>query len=102
MTPGLHWFCVLKNKNSETEIFDPLGSSIQDVADKLKDLKGNVVVNTTCLQPATSSMCGEYCVYFVIHRMFNFDLEFEEVLNTVFTDNVQDNEENVRKFLETL
>ncbi len=72
------------------------------VKDKLKDLHGNIVVNTTCLQPAESSLCGEYCVYFIIHRMYNYDLDFEDFLNSFFTDDVQNNEENVKDFLKTL
>ncbi len=70
--------------------------------EKLQGLSGEVVVNTTCLQPASSSMCGEYAVFFIIHRMFNYDLEFEEFLNNVFTDNVTKNEENVKNFIELL
>ncbi len=79
-----------------------MGNNVNDLRDILKNLNGELMVNTTALQPQESLLCGEFCIYFIVHRLFNADLEFDEFLNTMFTEDVNHNEDKVKEFMTML
>ena len=84
------------------ELFDSLGSSAKFVT-KIFGKKSQHTIcdfNTTTLQDPRSKTCGEFCLFFIIQRIFNDDLSFEEVLNESFTDVLEDNEKRVKEFFE--
>ncbi len=58
--------------------------------------------NVTKLQDETSVLCGQFCIYFIVQRLFNDDLEFAELLNEIFSENVVENEHSVQDFLALL
>ena len=82
------------------EIFDSLGSTEEFVTQFLRKQKrkGTREFNTTRVQAQDSEMCGKYCLYFIIQRIFNDDLDFEELLNEIFEANTAKNEVLVEEF----
>ena len=97
--PGQHWFVVLKTGKGTYELFDSLGSSIVYVKNHLL-LVGHYFLNTTALQLDVSASCGQFCIYYIIHRLHNLDLSFDEFLNDFFCDIPSINELRVHDFLQ--
>lgn len=100
---GLHWYCVMKNDNC-LEIFDALGTSMLAVKERLSSYEQDIdiLVNQTPVQPSDSSLCGEFVIYFIVNRLCNIDLDFEDVLNDLFSENQESNVARVRDFLSLL
>lgn len=100
--PGQHWFCLIKKSSQNYEYFDSLGVN-ETRLDLLKYFKilpfySIVKFNETCLQNSTSSTCGLFVLYFLIHRLHNFDMSFSEIMNEIFTVNTEQNEILVENF----
>ena len=60
----------------------------------------SVIANTTPVQDRISSSCGLFVCYFLLHRYLSIDVEFEDLLNSIFTESVEENEKKVKDFLE--
>jgi hypothetical protein len=98
---GEHWFVIFKSQNSSLELFDSLGVTenkenifTQHIRIKAKSL----TFNETQFQPNNSISCGKFCIYFLIHRFHNLDLDFDEFLDEFFVANLEINERKVDKF----
>ena len=101
--PGKHWFAFLRNSKSTIECFDSLGVN----TDKKINLQrycnfrgvSEVEFNETIFQSNDSNTCGLFTLYYVIERMHNLDLSFQELLEDIFDDkNHELNEQKVLKF----
>jgi len=98
---GQHWICLC-NINKKIEIFDSLGSS-QEKVEAIKKFckfknKRQFKINDTPVQSLNSSSCGLFVLYFAINRFLNADLGFSALLNEIFTDNLDENEQLVDQF----
>ena len=103
---GKHWLCFVKTEKNSIECFDSLGidetkKNLLLKYCKIRNVK-NIEYNETQFQTITSSTCGYFVLYFAIHRMHNLDLNFEDVLEDIFSLNLIDNEEKVKEFCDTL
>lgn len=100
--PGKHWFTLVRLKNT-IEYFDSLGvdKQKQDFICSHFNITGisYVALNKTQLQPLTSSLCGEYVLFYLFERYHNLDLDFDELLNQIFSENFMQNDETVIKFM---
>ena len=96
---GLHWFFLCHRQQGHYEVFDSLGSNKLYIIHILKNLSGFCEFNETAVQASRSKSCGEFCVFYAIHRYFNEDLSLQEVLEEYFTANSAHNEEIVKRFL---
>lgn len=97
--PGQHWFVIFKSDQDEIEIFDSLGANINLLRDNFTpEQKLSVVFNQTCVQLQRSQSCGQFVIYFIINRFFNYDLTFFEFLNEYFTDDLEENESIIEEF----
>ena len=54
--------------------------------------------NVTQLQSSISDTCGFFVLYFIVNRYHNQDLNFTELLNEIFTQNIEHNETVVKNF----
>ncbi len=97
--PGIHWFVLLCRKVREYECFDSLGQKRAYVTEVLKEFSGHCTFNETVLQSQHSNLCGQFCFFFAAHRYFNDDLTFHELLEEIFSTNIDENEKEVRKFV---
>lgn len=100
--PGSHWISFIKSEPKTIEIFDSLGTKIDDLRPYLKfSSNPNLIYNAAAFQTATSSTCGLFAIMFLIERSFNFDLKFNELLAEIFDENPEINETIVVNFFET-
>lgn len=98
---GEHWFVIYRNEKV-IECFDSLGID----SEKLSILQENITFkgtnklkfNKTQVQSNTTSTCGYFCIYFIFQRFYNRDLKFAELLNEIFSVDVNKNEEIVKQF----
>ena len=92
--PGEHWIAVFI-KNGSAEYFDSYGS---DPPKWLKKYWKNVMwtSNPVPLQSPLSAVCGQYCVYYLLHKARGYDMN-SLLLN--FTDDVDFNDQMVHDFI---
>lgn len=95
--PGKHWFIILKTGKGSYELFDSLGTSRTFVTEKVR-LPGQFKFNTTPLQADSSSTCGQFCVYYIVHRLHNLDLCYVDFLNDFFCELPSINETRITNF----
>ena len=97
--PGRHWFLLLKLENhfgeSDVhlvenpslsravlfpEVFDSLGTSREEVQSRLGTGVTKCFFNSSPVQPADSVLCGQFCLYFALVRLYNADQRFAKVI----------------------
>ena len=68
--PGQHWVAVYFPVSTEAEFFDSYGHAPLYFDQRLADFvqKKNVVYNTKRLQGPLSIVCGQYCLFYIMHR----------------------------------
>lgn len=102
--PGSHWIVLCRPHKDRMELFNSLGSqTIDDLKPHLNfTFKSKISFNNSPLQLDSSSSCGLYCIYFVIHRFLNLDQDFDEVLEDSFAPSLHENENKVSNFCQHL
>ena len=103
---GVQWFCVYCPEKGYLEIFDSLGVDVlkKDIFKnhfKLRHVR-KIKFNTTQVQSDSTQTCGKFCIYFIYQRLFNKDLSFNEILNEIFSTDVDVNEKVVENFVSNL
>ena len=103
---GKHWFCLLRRSRNEIECFDSLGITeekkkviIQAV--KIRGIQ-KLLINSSPVQLPTTDTCGKFCVMFVLERLHNFDMDFDELLNAIFSDDCSQNEQILANFFDDI
>ena len=69
--PGIHWIAIYFNEQMKGEFFDSYGRPIHYNKHFLDFMNRNAVEwehNKIQLQSAFSTVCGQYCIYFLYHR----------------------------------
>lgn len=100
---GSHWVSFVKSSPSLIEIFDSLATNYDILKPYLKfQPKVDIIFNDCAFQLPTSTTCGLFCITFCVNRCLNFDLNYKEVLEHVFTDDLNKNEEIVKEFVSNL
>ena len=59
----------------------------------------HVTFNTTQIQPSVSTLCGQYVLFYLFERYHNLDLEFDELVNIIFSEQLSKNDETVVTFM---
>ena len=75
--PGEHWVAFYIDINGKAEYFDSYGQrpTLSYFKDFLKlNSKGNYIRNTMPLQGSFSSVCGQYCLFYLLHRSRNWTM----------------------------
>lgn len=100
--PGQHWFAIIKVSPFNYEYFDSLGVTNEKLQNlnalHIFPLHSSVKFNETAVQSKTSDTCGLFVLYFLIQRMHNFDLSFNELLDEIFDIDCEKNENTVKLF----
>ena len=94
---GLHWVLLLRSSQKKYEYFDSLGADLKFMKENLP-IDGTVYYFASQLQSNDSKACGLFVVYFIYERIYNMDLSFKNVVNSIFTLNHKSNEDRVVKF----
>jgi hypothetical protein len=93
---------LIKTSKYTLECFDSLGVNSEKKHlltehchfRNIKEIK----FNETRFQSNETNTCGLFTIYFIIERMHNLDLTFEELLEEIFEDSTFANEETVSRF----
>ena len=75
--PGEHWIAMYFPADGPAEFFDSYGSesgAYDQFADYLSSNASSVVRSYKCLQNPLTSACGQYCIFFMIHRCHGVSL----------------------------
>lgn len=92
--PGQHWVAVFATRRT-VEFFDSYGR--KPSAGMIRWWKGrDWISNPIRLQSPLSAVCGQYCIYFLVHRARGIDL------NTMLLDfgkNLDENDRVVYEFV---
>lgn len=96
--PGQHWFVLLKVEQGQFELFDSLGGDSKFLLQTLP-YSGECTFNATPVQLAESTSCGEFCLYYIIQRLHNLDLDFDNFINDFFCAIPEVNELRVSAFI---
>lgn len=105
-TRGKHWFLLYRPNKNTIECFDSLGNDDSKKTFLLKNCSYSgieyIKVNLTPLQQSNTDTCGKFCLMFIVERFHNPDLDFEDLLNSTFSDDRKSNEAAVIEFFNTI
>lgn len=100
---GSHWICFIRLENTECEIFDSLGVKINTILPYIAfNQRFTFIYNTTPVQSLNSTLCGKFVITFLIERMLNQTMEFNDLLEDIFSSNLSVNDLKVKKFCDDL
>lgn len=100
---GSHWLAMYFPSKESAEFFDSYGNPPDFYEENFKTFLNSHsrkwTYNHRCLQSLTSSMCGQFCVYFLLNR-----IRGKSLLQIVksFNDNVSVNDQRVSHFVRRL
>ena len=101
-TEGAHWYCIYKPHQSKIEVFDSLGIDSTKKTFLINSVKfrgiKEVEWNKTIFQSSSSMSCGKYVLYFLFQRLYNQDVHFKDLLDEIFVNDIERNEQKVEKF----
>ncbi|MCP4349424.1 MAG: hypothetical protein GY795_28420 [Desulfobacterales bacterium] len=88
--PGVHWVAIFVNSDGIAEYFDSYGLKpfVPSISKFLEQYKERFY-NKKPIQGSLSSVCGHYCLYFLIKRWSNVPME--DILQK-FTENGEEND----------
>lgn len=93
--PGKHWVAVYVNTDEKVEFFDSFGR--RPMNSSLKKLCGrDYIFNERILQSPLSTVCGQYCIYFLYKRCTG--KSFKNIMKC-FTRNTRRNDAFVTNFV---
>ncbi len=99
---GTHWLVIYQSRG-HIEVFNSLGTSAEDISKLLVVTDfSSVEFNSFQVQSAHSTSCGQFCIYFVIHRIVNLASSFCDICNAIFQHDCQENENSVLEFINWL
>ena len=98
---GQHWLIIYFNASRKYEVFDSLGQS-QSILQHLFYPGDKVKFNLQAYQSTNSEACGEFCFYFIYHRICQYSTSLEVILKQIFSKNSQENEERATAFCNSI
>ena len=98
---GVHWLAIYFDHNGRGEFFDSYGREPQFYQprfflDLLERSPGGWSYSYRHLQRLTSTVCGHYCIYYLVHRARGFSLK--RILSH-FTNDRKRNDDLVAAFV---
>lgn len=102
--PGSHWIAIIRSEKNTLEIFNSLGVENLDNLTPHFKFPNNfeLVYNEQKFQSNVSVKCGFFCIYFIVHRVLNFDMSFEHLIEDIFNYDPNTNETLVTNFCHKL
>ena len=96
--PGQHWVAVFITAEGVGEYFDSFGKgpSKPQIVHFLQKNTDYVLPNPRVLQNAFTTVCGQYTVFFLLHRCRG--LSMTKIIN-MFSSDTSDNDSNVNHFI---
>lgn len=72
--PGSHWIAIILNKNRPSEYFDSYGFPPPKHLPFEEFMQGNFIFNTVELQSPLTTVCGQYCMHFLMQRARGYNM----------------------------
>ena len=96
--PGEHWIAIYLPKRGPLEYFDSYGKppEVNSIQTILARNGGINKINPKSLQGPLSSVCGHYCIYYLLHRCRGQSME---TITGRFNVDQQRNDRDVLHFL---
>ena len=103
---GQHWYAIYRHDRFIIECFDSLGIDEGKKTFLRENFRAHstkeLLFNTSRVQDLSTSTCGEFVLYYLFQRMHNQDLDFETLLNEIFSSDPVVNEQKVKKYFENI
>ena len=103
--PGKHWFALYRASKKNLECFDSLGVT-NEKQNILKSIgfQGieKIIFNESQVQPNDSTWCGQFAIFFLFERLHNLDFKYHDLVNILFTHNLNHNQQNVEAFFDEI
>lgn len=82
---GKHWIAIARSSKHELQCFDSLGCDFELLHKHIK-LPGikTIVGNKTVFQSHQSSTCPLFCIYFLVCKILNPGVPFDDLLEEIF------------------
>lgn len=96
---GSHWIAFYREKPDVIEIFDSYGKPVDTYNKNLLSIipEGTAIVQQSQqLQQTESTVCGQYCLFFILKRAFG--ISYKQLIH-LFTDNLLTNDKMVCQFV---
>ncbi len=97
--PGSHWVAIYIDQNLNGEFFDSFGNPPTEnkiyFERFLESNTKNWTVNRKRLQSNYSAVCGQYCLFYLMHRCRG--VKIQDILEC-FSDNTYENDQFVNNF----
>ena len=99
--PGTHWVAVYLTEDRRGEFFDSYGMvpMLPVFVDFLRRNTTSWTVNSRQLQGLTSTVCGQYCVFYLLHRCRGWKMD---VIVNLFEKDTRENDEAVFEFVQNM
>ena len=100
---GSHWVAFIRLDTIECEVFDSLAQNLESFLPFFNfQQKLKFTYNSTPVQSITSKLCGKFVITFLIERMLNQTMEFEDLLESIFSSDLNENDSIVTNFCKSL
>lgn len=100
---GSHWIAFIRLNDKECEIFDSLGLNMSTISPHFSfNHELTFVYNSTPIQSPNSKLCGKFVITFLIERMLNQTMQFDDLLETIFSSDLEQNDVIVERFCSSL
>ena len=100
--PGQHWIAVILRRNGESLFLDSYGNSPTHYNPLHWRRLENLHKSPYDLQQETSTVCGDWCLYFLRVLSKNKDLSLEDVVEQFDVDDDAGNDAVIRKAIHRL
>ena len=97
--PGTHWIAMYFVSPQESEFFDSYGFPPESYGMDGYVLSETTYYNDKPMQGLTSDVCGDYCLFYLLHRARNIDLT--TIQNKFLRYDSQWNDSQVAQFVHT-
>lgn len=100
---GMHWLAIFKKRFCEVEFFDsfamPISFYSPFIKSFVKRFSKRFLHNNIQLQSNYSNMCGQFCCFYILHRMRGWSLD--SIINDFSFTNLARNDEKVYQFVQS-
>ena len=96
---GVHWVAIYLSPHNSLEVFDSAAEHFEAISEALKKVGNyNIIHNTAPYQKFGTKSCGLFCIYFILNRILNLETDFYDILNNIFSSNLDINEDIIKEF----
>ena len=97
--PGKHWVAFFIDHDRNGEYFDSYGQQpvVKSFQTFLNKNTSEFLCNNQRIQGPLSSVCGQYCIFYIIHRVK--DIAMQKIVNVFDSQDLVDNDNTVTEFI---